>query len=85
MDLLLRNFDNVMTFIINKRIDDELKTEKKKPGVNLLLTIPKARKKGSGKTFISLFKNNLQGNPVNMGNQRDMPCCPYNLGVPGLF
>ena len=30
MDLLLRNFDNVMTFIINKRIDDELKTEKKK-------------------------------------------------------
>ena len=28
MDLLLRNFDNVMTFIINKRIDDELKTEK---------------------------------------------------------
>ena len=29
MDLLLRNFDNVMTFIINKRIDDELKTEKK--------------------------------------------------------
>ena len=28
MDLLLRNFDNVMTFIINKGIEEDLKTEK---------------------------------------------------------
>ena len=50
----------------------------------MLLTIPKARKKGSGKTFILLFKKNLQGNPVNTGKRRDMRCCPYNPGVPGL-
>ena len=86
MDLLLRNFDNVMTFIINKRIDDELKTEKKKNLASICFSpYQKLGKKDQEKTFISLFKNNLQGSPVNMGNQRDMPCCPYNLGVPGLF
>ena len=56
MDPLLRSFDNVMT-----QEDRRLKT--KKTGVNLLLTIPKARKKGSGKTYILLLKKNLQGNP----------------------
>ena len=71
-----------MTFINNKRIHDYLK--QKKAGVNLLLTIPKVRQKGSGKTYILLFKKNFQGNPVNTGNQRDMPCCPHNPGVPGL-
>ena len=50
----------------------------------MLLTKPKAQKKGSGKAFILLFKKNLQGNPVKTGKRRDMRCCPYNPGVPGL-
>ena len=63
MDLLLRNFDYVMTFIINERIDDDKKNKQKKAGVNLLLTKPKARKKGSGKTFILILKKELTREP----------------------
>ena len=82
MDLLLRNFDNVMTFIINKRIDDELKTEKR--WCQFASRHTKSSEKRTRKNIYLLFKKNLQGNPVNTGSQRDMPCCPYNPGVPGL-
>ena len=83
MDLLLRNFDNVMTFTINKRIDDELKTEKSWRQFASHHT-KSSEKRIRKNIYFILFKKNSQGNPVNTGNQRDMPCCPYNPGVPGL-
>ena len=79
MDLLLRNFDNVMTFIINKRIDDELKTEK--TWRQFASHHTKSSEKKIRKNIYFTFQN-LQGNRVNTGNQRDMPWCPYNPGVP---
>ena len=82
MDLLLGNFDNAMTFIINKRIDDELKTEKSWRQFASYHT--KSSEKRIRKNIYFPSKKNLQGNRVNTGNQRDMPCCPYNPGVPGL-
>ena len=74
MDPLLRSFDNVMT-----QEDRRLKT---KNWCQFASYHIKSSEKRIGKTYILLLKKNLQGNPVNTGNRRDMPWCPYNPGVP---
>ena len=61
MDLLPGNFDNVMTFIINKRIDDELIKNTKKLASICFLLYQKLGKKDQEKHLFYFSKRTYKG------------------------